>query len=112
MYFKDIAYLCKETVGFDKFHRPCKTGFSKREVFCDVKGVNFAEFYQAKAVGFKPSITLTVKGLDYQAEEYVEFDGRMYNVLRYYPVANECYELTCEAFTAGQEAEDGGSDEG
>ena len=56
MYWRDIAYLCKETETLDKFNRPQKSGFSKREIICNVKGVKRTEFYQAQAAGYKPEM--------------------------------------------------------
>lgn len=54
-----------------------------RNVFVMPRGVYNSEFYNAAQAGLHPSITfeLTNRG-DYHGEKLIEFDGRMYNIIR------------------------------
>ena len=97
MYWRDIGYLCKPKIELDSFKRPTKNGLKKREVFCNSKGIKRNEFYQAQAVGIKPELCIEIKADEYNREEYFEFDGHMYNILRTYPTKNENLELICTA---------------
>lgn len=100
MFWRDIAYLCREIETLDAFNRPQKSGFSKREIVCNVtKGVKRTEFYQAQAAGYKPEITVEVKEYEYEKERYLELDGSMYKIIRSYPVKGENVELVCEGFS-------------
>lgn len=77
--------------------RPTKAGFDRREVFCNNKGVKRSEFYQAATAGIKPELCIEIKAEEYQKEEYFEFDGVMYRIVRTYPVKNENLELILTA---------------
>lgn len=101
MYWRDVAYLCRETETLDKFHRPQKGAWKKREVVCNIKGVKRSEFYQAQSAGYKPEISVEIKVFDYERERYLEFDGAMYKIIRTYPVSAESVELVCEGLVAG-----------
>lgn len=60
-----------------------KLTFSTKEVFVRARGVYHAEFYEAAQNGLHPSINLTIANrADYNGEMLVEFDGKMYNVIR------------------------------
>lgn len=94
MYYKDIGYLCKPQEKLDSMRRPTKGGYAKREIFCNVtEGVRRTEFYQAQTAGFKPQITVEIPISEYEREEYFEYDGTMYQILRSYPTSAEQLEL-------------------
>ena len=101
MYWSDVGYLCKEKQEFDKFNRPQKAGFERREVICNETGVKRSEFYQAQAAGRKPELCVEITADDYDNEKYFEYDGVMYKVLRSYPKKKEQIELVCEGLAAG-----------
>lgn len=96
MYWRDIGYLCEETEQLDTFRKPYIT-FTKREVFCNEKGVKRNEFYQAQAQGYRPELCVEIKEADYNREGHFEYNGTMYRIIRTYPVKNECLELICQA---------------
>lgn len=96
MYFSDSGYLCEETEKFDSMRRPY-TVYTKKKVFCGSKGVKRNEFYQAQAQGYKPELCVEVKAITYNDETHFEFRGKMYRIVRTYPVKNECIELICQA---------------
>lgn len=96
MYWREIGFLCVETEKLDKLRKPYKD-YEKREVFCNSKGVKRNEFYQAQAQGYRPELCVEIKELDYNGEGHFEHNGKMYRVIRTYPVKNECLELICQA---------------
>lgn len=101
MYWSDVGYLCREICTFDKFNRPQKAGFEKREVLCNKTGVKRSEFYQAQAAGKKPELCVEIMACEYEGEVYFEYDDVMYKVLRSYPAKRESIELVCEGLAVG-----------
>ncbi len=73
--------------------RTTKAGYDRREVYCNEKGVKRNEFYQAATAGVKPELCIEIKAAEYRREEYFEYDGVMYRIVRTYPVKNENLEL-------------------
>lgn len=79
-----------------------KTGFQRRntdsgrEVIAQQGGVNRSEFYKAAAVGMTPSVVFIVSESDYQEERLIRFDGKLYRVIRSYPLQNRKIELVCQ----------------
>ena len=61
-----------------------------------VPGVNRNEFYKAAAVGMTPSVVFIVSEADYQEERLIRFDGKLYRVIRSYPLSNRKIELVCQ----------------
>lgn len=96
MIWRDIGFLCTVTETLDALRKPQKT-FTKREVFFNEKGVKRNEFYQAQAQGIRPELCIEVKACEYNREEYFEFDGTMYRIMRTYPVKGENLEIICTA---------------
>lgn len=57
--------------------------FTTKEVFVYARGVYHSEYYEAAQNGLHPSVNLTIANrVDYEGEQLVEFDGKMYNVIR------------------------------
>lgn len=53
------------------------------EVYVQPRSVYNSEFYNAAQVGLHPSITLDIANReDYQNEKLVEFEGRLYDLIR------------------------------
>lgn len=89
--------MCKANKRLDAMRRPTKAGFERREVYCNEKGVKRNEFYQAATAGVKPELCIEIKAAEYQREEYFEYDGVMYRIVRTYPVKSENLELILAA---------------
>lgn len=80
------------------------SGDTRRDVFCGLRSVGRAEFYQASATDYRPEIVFVLADyLDYAGETLVEHNGQRYRVLRTYRTGQEL-ELTAERAPA----EDGG----
>lgn len=77
------ATLYKDgTKAYDTYGNETVTRTS-REVFVYTRGVYNAEFYNAAQAGLHPSITLILANrADYEGETLVEFEGKMYDVIR------------------------------
>lgn len=71
---------------------------TEKEVFCHVKSITRAEFYQANAEGMKPSIVFVLADyMDYEEEELLEYKGKLYKLIRTYRKEGSYeIELTCK----------------
>ena len=85
----------------------------RRRVFVNKKSATRSEFYTAKQAGDKIALVLEVRGADYQEETLVEYEGRLYEVVRAYTESGETYELKCkEAQEPPETAQEGPDEEG
>lgn len=41
-----------------------------------------SEFYQGARVGLKPELTFEINAFEYNNEEYVRYDGKIYTIIR------------------------------
>lgn len=103
MMWRDIGFLCNEEEKLDKLRRPYKAYPSKREVFCNEKGIKRNEFYQAHAAGYKPELCVEIPESEYNRESHFEYKGTVYRILRTYPVKGEKLEMICTALVVQNE---------
>lgn len=68
----------------------------ERMIYCREKSIRQSEFYQAKALGLQPTVTLEIMCVDYDDELYVKFNDKEYTVLRTYKNSPERMELVLE----------------
>lgn len=92
MYWREIGYLCKESITLDKMNRPKKV-LSEKEVFCNKKSVRQSEFYQANIQGYKPELMIEIRSLEYNKATHFKIDGIIYRIIRTYD-RGEITELT------------------
>lgn len=91
----DVVTLIKRKDGVD---------VSARDVFCGIRSVGRAEFYEAHAQDIHPELVIVLADyMDYMDENLVEHNGQRYRVLRTYRTGL-ALELTVERAAA----EDGG----
>lgn len=57
---------------------------TKDDVFAIISSVSMSEFYQAGLQGFKPEYQMTVWMTEYDNQELVEYNGKIYSVYRSY----------------------------
>lgn len=69
---------------------------NKIEVFCSVKSVNSAEFFEGSNAGLKPQYKIVLFAYDYSGETTVEYQGNRYSVYRSYQGKNDNLELYVE----------------
>ena len=84
---------------------------TRRKIFAQKKSVGMKETYEAAAHGFKPSLVFTLADyLDYSDEEFLEYEGREYRIIRTYqkPESKEL-ELVCEHIVNNAEVYGGGN---
>lgn len=91
----NIIYLIGETYTTDEIGQYVPTEI-KRAVYCNVRNISRAEWFEAGRSGLQPSYCLTVFEPDYQGEKIVEYEGRRYGVYRTYRTQNETLEIYVE----------------
>lgn len=91
----NVMYLIKEVATQDDIGQFISTE-TKRLVFCDVRSVSRAEWFEAGRDGLQPSFVLVTFRHDYEGEKIVEFEGRRYGIYRTYVAKNERIELYVE----------------
>ena len=69
---------------------------TKRTVFCNVKSVTRAEFFDAGRNGLNPQFVFTMFYADYQNEPMVEYNGETYAVYRTYLRRDDTLEVYVE----------------
>ena len=81
--YDSVATLKGEpTVTYDEYGNEVIT-YQDTEVYVMPRGVYQAEFYNAAQAGLHPSITFVLTNReDYHGERLLEFEGRLYNIIR------------------------------
>lgn len=81
--YDSIATLKKETGrSYDDYANEI-IAYEDRVVYVYPRGVYNSEFYNAAQAGLHPSITLQLTNReDYEGETLVEFEGKLYDVIR------------------------------
>lgn len=81
--YDNVATLKKESGrSYDQYLNEVIT-YEDRVVFVQPRSVYNSEFYNAAQAGLHPSITLEMTNrADYEGETLVEFEGKLYNVIR------------------------------
>lgn len=91
----DVIYLISVTNTQDKYG-VWKETETKRQVFCQVDSVTRAEFFEAGRNGLNPEYRFTMFGGDYDGEETVEYNGKLYGIYRVYRNRTDRIELYAE----------------
>ncbi len=90
----EIAYLGSVQAVENEFGDIYETvKYDNQYVYCSEKSVRQSEFYQAQAVGLKPTLVLVMMKYDYGDQKYVKYEDEEYTVLRTYKTG-EKIELT------------------
>lgn len=97
--WKDVIELGQQTETIVNFE-VSKT-WEWREVYANKKSVRQSEAYQAAAIGLKPELMFEIQSGEYEQEERVSFNGKLYEITRVYD-RGEVTELVCTAL-AGSE---------
>lgn len=87
--------LLTETMTQDSIGQFVRTT-QRRTVFGQVYSVTASEFFAGGQNGFKPDLRVTMFGPDYQDEENLELEGKIYSIYRTYRGKNDTLELYLE----------------
>lgn len=90
-----VFYLLTPTHSQDSIGQWVET-VEKRQVFGQVSSVTASEFFAGGQNGFKPDLRVTMFGPDYQDEENLELEGKIYSIYRTYRGKNDTLELYLE----------------
>ena len=81
--YDNVAYLLKDDSRVYDAYLNENIIRTRRMVYVQPKSVYNSEFYNASIAGLHPSITLTLTNkADYDGEKIVEFEGKLYDVIR------------------------------
>jgi SPP1 family predicted phage head-tail adaptor len=72
-----------------------------RKVFCERKSVPQSEYFQAGQSGIKASCVIIVHQFDYQDDESLKYNNKIYRIYRRYDRNDEKVELYCEVRSGG-----------
>lgn len=93
--YDGIAILKKKKITQDKFGNEIES-YEDNPVYVKPKSIYANEFYQAATAGLKPSIKLVMKNcIDYQGEELLEYNEKLYSVIRTFQ-EKDGLELICQ----------------
>jgi len=68
---------------------------TKREVYCTRKHINQSEFFKAHQEGLRSDLCLVINSDEYEGEQEVEYNNRLYAVYRFYERDDDMAELYC-----------------
>jgi len=94
MYFSDIVKLRKITSGVDTDGYPVET-VTKNTVWANVKSITRSEFYSANAVDINLTHTFEIHTEDYGGETEVEYQEKVFDVVRTFQKGLGTVELVC-----------------
>ena len=89
----DVLTLISQQYAIDDFGVQQIVGEESHEIFCRVKSINRAEFFQAMKAGFHAQIAFAVSPIDYHGEPIVEFHGKRYEIYRCFLSSADVMEL-------------------
>ena len=91
MTYDDEISLIKYIPGENEMGDPIETPV-KRHILASILDFRNKDFYQAMANGLKPSITFAVNKYEYENEQKLEHDGKLFRIIDVYPVKNNRYQ--------------------
>lgn len=108
--FNDIAKLVSVVITYDDVGNTIETP-TEKEVFVQSKSVRAREFYEAATVDMKPDLVLVLSDYyDYDGEKLVEYNDKVYDVIRTYVNKNRLELTLTERITHGDITGTNGSD--
>lgn len=101
----DVTLISRKQVDEDELLQPIFEE-QKEEIACNKRSLTRSEFYFAAQADMKPSMVLEVHSFEYKNQNYLEFNGKRYKVLKTFDKSPEIIELTCEAIFEEMESTD------
>lgn len=90
----DVIFLISKTYTQNQFGQ-FEEVQTEHKVYCDVRSVSRAEWYDAGRLGFNPDIAFNMFRPDYHGEEELRYKDTRYKIYRTYVARNEILELYC-----------------
>lgn len=84
MEYIDELTLISTSIQQDEIGQPIKVE-TRTDILAKPQFVGTKEYYNAMAVGLKPTAELRVRASDYNNEEEVEYRGHRYSIIRTIP---------------------------
>lgn len=97
VYFTQVIYAQDELGNWVETLGP----FERRQTFAEKKSVRQSEYYQAASLGLKPETIFVLYLQEYKGEEKLEFEGKVYTIVRTYERPDGKIELSCEVKLGG-----------
>lgn len=76
---------------------------TKKKRIAEIQSIGQNQSYQAAAVGLKAQFTAIIWNVEYNNEEYLEYQGKQYKITRTYIRDDERIELTCSSKVNNEE---------
>lgn len=93
MWNDEITLIGFKIRGKDKLKQDL-TEKVKTTIFCKKKSITRSEFYQANQAGIRPNLIVDIHSFEYNNQEFAEFGGKEYRILKTYPINLNILELT------------------
>jgi len=90
--FDSVATLISENIDFDELGNE-KIITVEKQIFCNKKSVTQNEFFKASEAGLKPQLMILVFAVDYNNENKVKVDDKVYYIYRTYQKTKDKLEL-------------------
>lgn len=87
--------LISYTTTYDAILQPVKTP-TKRKVYAQYRSITRAEWFDAGRNGLKPDMCFAMQKFDYNGEDTLEYDGKLYGIYRTFLARGDVIELYCE----------------
>ncbi|WPC09812.1 phage head closure protein [Globicatella sp. PHS-GS-PNBC-21-1553] len=100
MNWNHIVTLLSISITADEYGNQIEES-TATNVLCKKKSITRQEFYQASVTDYKPALILIVHTFEYSGQEYIEFGGVRYRVIRTFESSFEETELVCEVIMGG-----------
>jgi SPP1 family predicted phage head-tail adaptor len=101
MLFREVINLIYFIDSIGAMGDPIKVPAKRLNIFADKHSIRQSEFYQAMASGLRPELQFIIRTIDYQQEPQLEYNDKIYNIIRTYEKENEFIELICQGITNG-----------
>jgi SPP1 family predicted phage head-tail adaptor len=89
-----VIDLITTTITEDELKQQIETP-SYHQVFAEQKPIHSNEFFNAGQKGIKPTAMFEVHSMEYNGEEQLRYNGKVYHIYRTYPKPDKT-ELYCE----------------
>lgn len=95
MNMQDVITLRKTEISVDDYGVP-QNEVTETDVYARVESVSASEFFDAGQNGLKPEYRFTVSAWEYEDEEELSYNGRLYSIYRTYRRSLDLIELYAE----------------